>query len=77
MTWSCYFGYINIAYNFRAILDVMDLAHCIDTTNIKPCLRRLISQNYTLTFEDLATYAKDSDPIHKGHSTRSRHLVLC
>lgn len=54
----CNLNYIDMAYNLQEILQVINLAHCINTITLRPCLRFLIGQHY---FKNLATYTKSLD----------------
>lgn len=76
MTWLCNLGYIDMTYNFRAILQVLKSAYHINVTTLKPRPRPPTRQHYISISKDLATYVKDLDLIHKDYSTERRHLVL-
>ena len=65
----------------------MNSAHRIDATTLRPRPRPMTGQHYTST-EDLAAYAKGSDPINisrkavalegvTSYYAERRHLVLC
>lgn len=73
--------------------EVMNSAHRIDATTFKLCTRPSTGETHSLNSENLAAYAKSSDPIHKSRSAKGvtwyyltsstlyvagrRHLVLC
>lgn len=63
MTWSCYLGYINMTYNLRAIIKVMNSAHCTDAITLKSRPRPPTSQHYA--------------SISKGCSAKRHHVILC
>lgn len=62
-TWSRDFGYFEIVYNLQAILQVINSAHRIDTTTLRPCPRLLTGQYYI--------------SIPNNQNAERGHLVLC
>lgn len=56
--WSCDLGYLDIAHNLRAILEIINSAHHINVITIRPHPRPLIGNDYS---KDLVAYVKGLD----------------